>query len=66
MCILIREVFHTLNIFTWYRIEMLRLSDSYCERQLKRLCEKIIWQNMSVENVTYLMMVADKFKAEVS
>ena len=46
--------------------ELLHLSDSYCERQLKRACEKILWQSVSVENVTGLIAVADKYKAEVS
>ena len=46
-------------------IELLHLSDSYCEKQLKKLCEKLLWQNVSVENVTSLIAVADKYKADV-
>ena len=45
--------------------ELLHLSDSYCEKQLKRACEKILWQSVSVENAAGLITVADKYKAEV-
>ena len=46
-------------------IGLLDLSDSYCEKQLKRICERTLWQSVSVENVMTLVAVADKYKAEV-
>ena len=44
---------------------LLNLSDSYCEKQLKKVCERMLWQSVSVENVMALVAIADKYKAEV-
>ena len=60
------------HICTWLRmcvimyIGLLDLADSYCEKQLKRMCERFLWQTVSVNNVTPLITVADKYKAEVN
>jgi RCC1 and BTB domain-containing protein len=52
------------NLATEETTGLLALSDSYCEKQLKRVCERLLWQSLSVENATSLMTVADKYKAE--
>ena len=44
---------------------LLDLADSYCEKHLKRRCERLLWQSVSVENVTSLISIASKYKAEV-
>ena len=44
---------------------LLDLADSYCEKQLKRICERLLWQSVSIDNVASLIAVADKYKAGV-
>ena len=41
------------------------MADSYCEKQLKRMCERLLWQSVSIDNVASLITVAHKYKAEV-
>lgn len=44
---------------------LLDLADSYCEKQLKKICERLLWQRVSIDNVMSLITVAYKYKAEV-
>ena len=45
---------------------LLDLANSYCEDQLKRLCERIIKQGITVDNAAMLLAAAIKFEASVS
>ena len=45
---------------------LLDLSNSYCESQLKRHCERIIQQGITVENAAMLYAAAIKYEAKVS
>lgn len=47
-------------------IGVLELADSYCEKDLKKQCEKLIWQSVTVDNVATLMTLASKYKTSVS
>jgi hypothetical protein len=44
---------------------LLELADSYCEKELKKQCEKLIWQSVTVSNVALLMTVASKYQTSV-
>ena len=44
---------------------VLELADSYCEKELKKRCEKLIWQNVTTDNVATLMTVASKYRTNV-
>ena len=46
-------------------VGLLELADSYCEKELKRLCEKLIWQGVTVDNVATLMTLASKYSTSV-
>lgn len=46
-------------------VGLLDLADSYCEVRLKEVCEELIWQQVSVENVAMLIARATKYKIEV-
>ena len=54
-------LYHQLHV----HVGLLDLADSYCEKQLKRTCERLLWQSVSIDNVTSLIAVAYKYKAEV-
>ena len=41
------------------------MANSYCETQLKRLCERIIKQGITVENAAMLLAAALKYEAAV-
>ena len=45
---------------------LLELTDSYCEKDLKRHCERLIWQSVTVDNVLAILASATKFRATVS
>ena len=45
-------------------IGLLDLANSYCELQLKRRCERIIRQGITVDNVAMLYATAIKYQAE--
>ena len=45
---------------------LLDLANAYCENQLKRHCERIIKQGISVENAAMLYAAAIKYEARVS
>lgn len=45
---------------------LLDLANSYCELQLKKLCEKIIKEGITIENAAMLMAAAIKYEAIVS
>lgn len=45
---------------------LLDLANAYCEMPLKRKCEQIICQGISVDNVAMLYAAAIKFEAKVS
>uniref|UniRef100_T1IZ19 acetylcholinesterase n=1 Tax=Strigamia maritima TaxID=126957 RepID=T1IZ19_STRMM len=45
-------------------IGLLDLANSYCEQQLKRQCERIIKQGITVENAAMLYAAARKYEAE--
>merc|ERR1719376_273059 len=45
-------------------IGLLDLANSYCEKQLKRRCEGLIRQGITVENVAMLYATAIKYQAE--
>ncbi|PVD18761.1 hypothetical protein C0Q70_21313 [Pomacea canaliculata] len=47
-------------------IGLLDLANAYCEMPLKRKCEQIICQGISVDNVAMLYAAAIKFEAKVS
>ena len=44
---------------------LLDLADSYCEAELKKRCERLLWQRVSTDNVAVFLAVAAKYKAEV-
>ena len=44
-------------------VALLNLADSYCESQLKKLCENIIKKGISIENVATLLAAATKYNA---
>ena len=44
---------------------LLDLANSYCEKQLKRLCERIIKQGITVDNAAMLLAAALKYEARV-
>ena len=44
---------------------LLDLANSYCETQLKRLCERIIKQGITVDNAAMLLAAALKYEAVV-
>lgn len=44
---------------------LLDLADSYCEIELKKRCERLLWQRVSTDNVAVFLAVAAKYKAEV-
>ncbi|XP_078613708.1 RCC1 and BTB domain-containing protein 1-like isoform X1 [Branchiostoma floridae x Branchiostoma japonicum] len=44
-------------------IGLLDLANSYCEQQLKKLCERIIKQGITVENAAMLLAAAIKYEA---
>jgi len=44
---------------------LLDLANSYCETQLKRLCERIIKQGITVDNAAMLLAAALKYEARV-
>lgn len=48
------------NIFIF--LGLLDLANSYCEQQLKRRCERIIKQGITVENVAMLYATAIKYQ----
>ena len=41
------------------------MANSYCETQLKRLCERIIKQGITVDNAAMLLAAALKYEAVV-
>ena len=43
-------------------IGLLDLANSYCEQQLKRRCERIIRQGITVDNVAMLYATAIKYQ----
>ena len=45
---------------------LLELADSYCEKELKKHCERLIWQSVTVDNVATLMTLASKYRTSVS
>ena len=47
-------------------IGLLDLANSYCELQLKRMCERIIRQGITVENVAMLYATAIKYQVRKS
>ena len=44
---------------------LLDLANSYCEPQLKQLCENVIKQGICVDNAAMLLAAAIKFNAKV-
>lgn len=44
---------------------LLDLATSYCEKQLKHLCQQIIKRGITVENALTLLSAAMKYDAEV-
>lgn len=44
---------------------LLDLANSYCEIQLKKLCEKIIKEGITIDNAAMLMAAAIKYEAMV-
>jgi hypothetical protein len=46
--------------------ELLDLANAYCETQLKRRCEQIIKQGITVENAAVLYSTAIEYEAKVS
>ena len=47
-------------------IGLLDLANSYCEQQLKRRCERIIRQGITVDNVAMLYATAIKYQVTQS
>ena len=47
-------------------IGVLDLANSYCEQQLKRRCERIIRQGITVDNVAMLYATAIKYQVTQS
>ena len=47
-------------------IGLLDLANSYCEQQLKRRCERIIRQGITVDNVAMLYATAIKYQVTES
>ena len=45
-------------------IGLLDLANSYCEQQLKRRCERIIRQGITVDNVAMLYATAIKYQVQ--
>lgn len=45
---------------------LLDLANSYCEKQLKKLCERIIKEGITEDNAAMLMAAAIKYEASVS
>jgi RCC1 and BTB domain-containing protein len=43
-------------------VGLLDLANSYCEQQLKKRCERIIKQGISVDNVAMLYATAIKYQ----
>ena len=41
------------------------MANSYCETQLKRLCERIIKQGITIDNAAMLLAAALKYEATV-
>ena len=44
---------------------LLDLANAYCESQLKRVCERIIKQGITIENTAMLYAAAIKYEAKV-
>lgn len=45
---------------------VLDLADSYCEAELKKKCERLICQRVTIDNVVTLFAVAHKYKTQVN
>ena len=56
---------HFVPIWCVFVSGLLDLANSYCETQLKRLCERIIKQGITVENAAMLLAAALKYEAQV-
>lgn len=51
----------------WFSfVELLDLASAYCEMQLKKRCEQIIKQGITVENAAVLYSTAIVYECEVS
>ena len=66
-CILFErvEVFERFFQLLHFLAGLLDLANSYCETQLKRLCERIIKQGITVDNAAMLLAAALKYEAVV-
>ena len=54
------------SCFYYFMLGLLDLANSYCETQLKRQCERIIKQGITVDNSAMLLAAAIKYEAAVS
>ncbi len=54
------------NIFCISLAGLLDLANSYCESQLKRVCERIIKQGITIDNAAMLYAAAIKYEAKVT
>ena len=45
---------------------LLDLANAYCETQMKRICERIIKQGITIDNAAMLYAAAIKYDAKVS
>lgn len=54
------------NLFSDFVLGLLDLANSYCEKQLKRLCERTIKQGITVDNAAMLYAAALTYEAKVS
>ena len=55
-----------LFLFSFLISGLLDLANAYCELNLKRMCEQIIKQGITVENAAMLYAAAIKYEARVS
>ena len=65
ICFELVEGFQRLFQLLHFLAGLLDLANSYCETQLKRLCERIIKQGITVDNAAMLLAAALTYEAVV-
>ena len=55
----------SLTLPSFVFLGLLDLANSYCESQLKRLCERVIKQGITIDNAAMLYAAAIKYEAKV-
>lgn len=61
VCIISVHIFLSFIIF----LDLLELSDCYCESELKKKCELLLKRTVSVENAIALYTIALRYQAKV-